>query len=774
MIGSIMNGEYHKGEKDIMKLNTGKILLMALTLVLSLFVISCQSEDNMDAAISAVDDVMENRGFDHEDTFTLMGSYKDVVVSWESTDTVIGSDGLVNAIGLTSDVEVTIIVTFTEGENEIIKNYTVTVYHISDQTNPTTESPVTDPDEAKIKLVKDNLILPTSVDEDLSLITESNGVSISWSSNNAALTNEGVITRSENDDILVTLTATFISGTKTDTKTFEITVMQIHVLAEAKAALTIDLTVSEDMSLPTTIGDDYIVTITWESNGSAISNTGVVTRDLSVDLEVTLTATLSYNSQTETKAFVVTVLKDPTLSDAMANFVIDEIVVRDINLVSSIGEVSVSWVSSDPDTISTAGIVTRPLDNDKSVTLTATFTYQGHSEEKLYQLVVKVEPSEKLSTPYGFVWQGDFYFFAYATYNPDGYSGNMMAIFETEGEESLTFINASSGGQFSISPIMDQLNYGVEYTVTFIALGDGIDYGDSDPAGPISFIVPIVFLDEPTNLVIDEGILTWDSVLDAEMYEIYSTMQGGEKTLLTTLSSTDTLSVVLPTDLGRYVVEVVAKANNRGDSYSSIEYVLASETLIELDAPVISLDSELNIISWSAVDHAIGYRVVVGEDVLNVSTTSADLIDITNISGDYQVSVIALGDGIYYSDSQASNLVDYTIDESVEKVDASGLLIQANVANNGHYAIEKPAWFSPEGWAEGQYRVEIYKDGVLVREASYNNAGTVVFFQTPGDTNGLLYGLTPGQYTAQFIMIGNGTTHMDSEPQVFVFNFAGY
>jgi hypothetical protein len=268
----------------------------------------------------------------------------------------------------------------------------------------------------------------------------------------------------------------------------------------------------------------------------------------------------------------------------------------------------------------------------------------------------------------------------------------------------------------------------------------------------------------------EDGYITWDPVTTAETYEIYVTLNN-VRTLRQTLLSTDTLRFLLPDTVGVYKIEVIAKAKGYSTSTRVLEYSIASENATQLSAPVITLNETTKVISWTQVTGAVGYKVVVGSETRTVNTLSYDLSLITPQQGNYNVYIIALGDVINTKDSGASNTLAYVMDKALEQVDASGLLLQVNIA--GHYSIENPPIFNPAGWAQHQYIVEIYLNGALLRTRNYNNSSPVVHFQTPGDTNGLLAGLAPGSYTVHIIMVGNGTTHINSAPFIRTFNYAG-
>ena len=120
------------------------------------------------------------------------------------------------------------------------------------------------------------VVAETSVN--LTLPTAQRGVSIAWSSDHAAITASGVITRGD-ADVVVTLTATLTYAGKTDSKTFKVTVKAKELvdttLADVKAALVLVLETQEDLVLPI---EHTGVTISWASNNDAISTSGVITR----------------------------------------------------------------------------------------------------------------------------------------------------------------------------------------------------------------------------------------------------------------------------------------------------------------------------------------------------------------------------------------------------------------------------------------------------------------------------------------------------------------
>ena len=754
-----------------MKLTFKNITLMLAIFALSILLMACGGRNDMEDAIKEVDTFMEDLGFVNEDVFSLIRRYEDVTITWESSDEdIINANGIVNSVGLNKDIEIIIYVTFKEDDRIEERSYFVIVYKMDANIDP---NPVTNPDQDKINLVKNSLVIAQTTRTNLDLITLSNGVELTWESDSEAITADGIVTRNEENDVVVTLTVTLRSGAITDTKVFTVTVEREDVLTEAKNALVLTTLTSSNIDLPLKTGRDNLVSISWSSDKpEVISPVGFVTRSLTENITVTLTATFSYADQpAQIKTFEVIVSRDTVLDDVINALNISGNIYRNMSLPIMLNGVSIAWQSNN-EAITSSGVVTRN-ETDTNVTLTATLNYADTEQVLTFDVVVKQKANQNMPAPVGFVNQTTF--FAYAPYDHVAYSGNMMATFSAPGQNTLIFIGPSSRGVFNVSDVFkEQLTAGVEYRVVFNALAEDTNtlWGDSLASAPITFTVPVLTMNPMTTLVkSSDGYMTWDAVLTAQKYEIYVTYND-VKTLRQTLLSTDVLRFLLPDAIGTYRIEVIAIATGYTTSKSALEFSIASENVTELDAPVISIDSETNIISWNAIADAKGYRVIVGNEFRNITTLTYDLNLVSLPEGEYTVSVIALGDLVNTKDSIASNSLTFTARKPLEQVDASGLLLQVNIGG-GYYSIENPENFSPAGWDPYKYIVEIYSNGELVRSRNFNNSSPVVHFQMPNDTNGLLFGLAPGSYTVHIIMVGNGTTHLDSMPFVKVFNYAG-
>ena len=125
----------------------------------------------------------------------------------------------------------------------------------------------------------------------------------------------------------MTLRATITLNAASDTKGFPLTVKaQItddQAIADAESHLVItyadgdaDTTVTQNLSLPTT--GLHGTTVSWSSSDPSIASDGTVTRPLTGDLLVTLTANVSLRAAHDSRDFIVTVKAQMTDTDAVA------------------------------------------------------------------------------------------------------------------------------------------------------------------------------------------------------------------------------------------------------------------------------------------------------------------------------------------------------------------------------------------------------------------------------------------------------------------------
>jgi hypothetical protein len=257
----------------------------------------------------------------------------------------------------------------------------------------------------------------SAVTTDLNLSTRgANGTSIAWSSNYAAIDSlTGVVTRPSHTagDRTVTLTAGISKGTARDTVIFNLTVAALpatdtELVSEAKAAVTWDTikngntdanAVTSALTLPTTGAND--TTISWESNDTVtIGTSGVVTRPpyAAGNKTVTLTATISKNSVSDTKVFTLTVTRIPASTDAdLATLTISEGTLSpgfdagtysySASVANSVESVDISATAND-ENASVSGTGNNKLLRVGANTFTITVTAQNGTTTKAYTVTI--------------------------------------------------------------------------------------------------------------------------------------------------------------------------------------------------------------------------------------------------------------------------------------------------------------------------------------------------------------------------------------------------
>lgn len=142
-------------------------------------------------------------------------------------------------------------------------------------------------------------------------------------------------------------------------------------------------------------------------------------------------------------------------------------------------------------------------------------------------------------------------------------------------------------------------------------------------------------------------------IVSAEHVDYYSiTVNGGEeiKAEQTPLVTVKDLSEHIK-DAGSYSIIVVAKSNTTYYN-ASVPTLITYVNRVQLSAPVLSGSTEgkVSTVSWEAVDHAVYYKVVYGENTVYTSSTDVTVI------GTATVVVTAVGSG-YYDDSAASTII---------------------------------------------------------------------------------------------------------------------
>ncbi|WP_162463248.1 immunoglobulin-like domain-containing protein [Paenibacillus psychroresistens] len=245
--------------------------------------------------------------------------------------------------------------------------------------------------------VTHNLTLPLSGDH---------GTVVSWTSSNEALISSvGGVNQVLAKETNVTLTATIKKNTSSVKATFILTVPNVDVdaTAAAKTILAIGYSsgdkvnnVTKDLKLPLIAANKAVVT--WSSNNTdVVSNAGIVTRDAIADTKVVLTATMTIAGASFSRDYPIIVIQSDAgaIAAAKSDLVVsytgletDARITQNIVLLKvGIKNTTITWTSNSP-AINTAGVITRQLTGNKTVTLIASIKKNGLSDTKEFVLVV--------------------------------------------------------------------------------------------------------------------------------------------------------------------------------------------------------------------------------------------------------------------------------------------------------------------------------------------------------------------------------------------------
>lgn len=412
-------------------------------------------------------------------------------VVWESGDeNLVSSDGAVTRRSFTQELTITAKVCNPENtEVYIEKDFDITVIKSDGATDEEvlqeyadlylTESLFTDEEASSI--TKNLSSLPTK---------GADGIGIDWSSNDSAISTDGTVTRPEYGmgNAEVTLTATLTLGEATETKELVYTVLEkpdpcIDINATL-SMLTYSYLSDEDsgairknLNLPTTgVGS---ATISWEStHPEVISTSGLVIRGNS-ETEVTLTATVMDDGESDTAEFTFTVMPsvERMLQIDMGNIDLDDSPLIsesfELPLVGEKYKTEFTW-ESDSHYLQIDGssaIVYRPPFTVGDVTVNLSLTAVCDSEEHSfnYPVIIPCEGTDQEAVD---AVMSGFEFSNISLETEESVSQNLALIKEKDGVEISwsaegfeEFINTSTGEIWR--PVPGEEAVAVTITATF-------------------------------------------------------------------------------------------------------------------------------------------------------------------------------------------------------------------------------------------------------------------------------------------------------------------
>ena len=222
------------------------------------------------------------------------------------------------------------------------------------------------------------------------------------------------------------------------------------------------------------------------------------------------------------------------------------------------------------------------------------------------------------------------------------------------------------------------LDNGATYEWKVQALGDGVDYVDSEYTAPRSIAprrklaTPVVsYAPEQTSITV-----SWNAVPNASSYRVMYKPTGGSFKTISVVASKTSYTIAGLTPGETYSIKVAALGD--GSNYSTSDYSTLTDVTtlgstptpdpIQLDAPVLAVTAKTETtitLSWNAVENASGYRLALRNQSdpafsyleISAEATSYKLTGLDN-AATYYWKVLALGDGVDYSDSDYSTVVD--------------------------------------------------------------------------------------------------------------------
>lgn len=255
-----------------------------------------------------------------KDLQALPSKVGDVVVTWKSSNTThLSNDGKVTR-GM-ADVNVTLEATLTLEDQTLKVPFALTIKGDS------LDALVTAFEASYADTIGDEEFVATT---DLNLVATFDGATVTWTSNDTEIiTNAGVVTRPAyaDGDQTVILTASIVKGLLNAEVEFLVVVPKMDLTIQEKlqqalavvTAFPVVEGISENQEFLTTAKDSQNneYTVVWtSSHPDILSATGVVNQPLDADVVVTMTASITVGSVTESKTVTFNVFKkvDTTVS----------------------------------------------------------------------------------------------------------------------------------------------------------------------------------------------------------------------------------------------------------------------------------------------------------------------------------------------------------------------------------------------------------------------------------------------------------------------------
>ncbi len=203
-------------------------------------------------------------------------------------------------------------------------------------------------------------------------------------------------------------------------------------------------------------------------------------------------------------------------------------VTQDVTLATASGDVTISWASNNASVISNSGVVVRPSheDDDATVVLTATLSYDGETLTKEFTLVVLANEVPPAPVAEGILWH----------WMPAALNANVTADVDVFGADDDSFVLSYVDHEFQRYIDFDYEDgvltiYGSTLEdVCGVTLGEYVFYIETE-FGATTFTVIVV--DDPTNTSIPTTTIQGIDMRGVEQATIAEKITGAPDILIT-------------------------------------------------------------------------------------------------------------------------------------------------------------------------------------------------------------------------------------------------
>lgn len=356
-------------------------------------------------------------------------------------------------------------------------------------------------------------------------------------------------------------------------------------------------------------------------------------------------------------------------------------------------------------------------------------------------------------------------------------SGNTISWGEINGAAGyVIYATASDGGFGPVGGGTKETSYNLgNYTDDLIAIGespyfvqvvaipDSAGYLESEYSAVVTYTLSLSAPYITKTVGTFTTTVSWNAVENAETYGVYCEGSDGKVGIVETSNTFVALEsradLILESGDGPYKITVISRAPGFDDSQES-NYV--TYEFIKLKAPVISISG--SVVSWKAVEGAIGYGIYATSDDGNfgftdiaVKETSVDLADyMPNLSsiGDspYSIQVEAWPESAGLSKSDYSNAVTFSTKLEAPEIEHTihnyqDMIFWDIVPNADEYLVRvtsssgrsttfyvSDTYFYPSDYASkilntgsGPYSVQVRASSEIYNMSSYSNTVTFEF-----------------------------------------------